>query len=136
MEEFLNLKITRIAIGALIGIPVTAVSIVLGFHGLVLLYAGIKEFEIFSFSLGIVTITGFIGIIGAWKRIYSSSKNLSEKEKQSIRSMLIIGFLSSIALSYWALSSSEKEISLALFMLSFGALAFIYATPKNSNKRL
>ena len=43
MENILNNVLVRIFIGITIGIPVSAISVVLGFHGLVLLYAGIKD---------------------------------------------------------------------------------------------
>ena len=130
MEKLLNNIIVRIVIGATVGLPLTAISIVLGFHGLVLFYAGVKELELIPFSLGLVTITGFIGIIGAWKRIFITSEVMTEKEKNTTRVMLIFGLLTSLALSIWAFRTSEPEGGIILLALSFGAGAFIYATPK------
>lgn len=105
----------------------------MGLHGLVLFYAGAKEAELLPLSLGVVTITGFIGILGAWKRIYSSSEEMSEKEKSTTRIMLLFGCLSSFGLSAWAFNSSEPESAIILLLLALGAVAFIYATPKNRN---
>ena len=130
MEKLLNNRIVRIVIGTAIGVPVTAISIILGLHGLILLYAGIKEVEVLPFSLGVVTITGFVGIVGAWKRLFTSSEDMTEKQKTNTRTLLVFGLLSSLALSIWAMSSSEPEMAAILFMLSFGAGVFIYATPK------
>ena len=133
MENTLNNRIVRIILAVVVGIPVTAVVVVLGFNGLILGYGGIIEFKLLPFLLGVVTVTGVIGIIGAWKRIYTSTNEMSEKEKQTTRVMLVIGCFSSLALSIWAFSSAEPEIAIFLLVLSFGAVVFIYATPKNSN---
>lgn len=130
MENFLNNRIIRIVIGTAVGIPLTTISIILGFHGLVLFYAGIKDAELLPFLIGVVTITGFIGIIGAWKRIFTSSEEMTEKEKNTTRVMLLFGSLTSLGLSAWAFKSSELEFAAILLLLSLGAVAFIYATPK------
>lgn len=130
MENLLNNKLTRRIIGGVIGIPLTMISIVLGFHGLILLYAGVKDLELYPLSLGIATITGFIGIIGAWKRISASSEEMSEKEKSIIRAMLFCGFLSSAGLSVWAFTSNEPEVGVTLLLLTLGSIGFIFATPK------
>ena len=130
MEVILNNRIVRIIIGTAIGIPLTAISVVLGLHGLVLLYAGIKEMELVPFSMGLVTVTGFIGIYGAWKRIFKSSDEMTESERSKVRIMLGFGFLSSLGLALWALSSSEAEATIIMLLLAVGAIAFIYATPK------
>ncbi len=130
MEKLLNNRIVRIVIGTAIGIPVTAFSIVLGLHGLILFYAGVKEAELLPLFLGVVTVTGFIGIVGAWKRLLSSTEEMDKKEKRNVRAMLMFGLLSSLALGAWAFSSSEPEIAIILLVLSLGAGVFIYATPE------
>ncbi len=130
MEKIFNNRIVRLIIGVAIGIPLTAISVVLGLHGLILLYAGIKEMELVPFSIGVVTITGFIGIYGAWERIFRSSEVMTECEKSRVRVMLAFGFISSFGLGLWALYSSEMEATIIMFLLAAGAVTFIYATPK------
>ena len=130
MEKIVNNRIVRLIIGVAIGIPLTAISVVLGLHGLILLYAGLKEMELAPFLIGVVTITGFIGIYGAWKRIFRSSEVMTEGEKSRVRVMLASGFISSFGLGLWALYSSEMEATIIMFLLAAGAVAFIYATPK------
>ena len=86
--------------------------------------------ELVPFLIGTVTITGFIGIYGAWKRIFRSSEAMTESEKSRVRVMLTFGFMSSFGLGLWAFSASEMEATIFLFLLATGAIAFIYATPK------
>jgi len=129
MEAFLNYKISRLIIGIGIGLPATAISVILGFHGLILGYGGIKEANIFFLFMGIITITGFIGIIGAWWRLIISTENTSKTNQNKIRSMLFYGLATSIALSIWSLYSDFRTLPVPLTLILAGTF-FIYATPK------
>lgn len=129
METLLNSRIFCIIIGTAIGIPFTAVSIILGLHGLVIGYGGIIEGDILLLAIGIITITGFIGISGAWLRLFSSTEEMSIEEQKRIRTMLLNGLVASLALFGWALYSDIKVSLFALALLMCVAF-FIQATPK------
>ena len=129
METLLNLRIFRIIIGTAIGIPFTAVSIILGLHGLFIGYGGIREGNILMMAIGIITITDFIGIGGAWLRLVSSTKEISKEEQKRIRIMLFNGLAASFALFVWALYS-DIQTSLIAFVLLICVAFFILATPK------
>ncbi len=129
MEVFLNYRVSRLIIGAAIGIPATAISVILGFHGLILGYAGIKEADIYFLFMGVITITGFIGIIGAWWRLMVSTRNTSNSKQNIIRSLLLYGLATSVALFMWSLFSDYRTLPIPLTLILAGTF-FIYATPK------
>jgi hypothetical protein len=129
METFLNYRVSRLIIGTAIGIPATIISVILGFHGLILGYAGIKEADIYFLFMGIITITGFVGIIGAWCRLIISTHNTSNSVQNKIRTMLIYGLATSVALLIWSLFSDYKTLPIPLTLILAGTF-FIYATPK------
>ena len=134
MEELLNKRIIRIVIGVTIGIPFTAISIPLGWHGMLLGFGGIASGNVLFISIGITTITGFVGIAGAWRRLLKSTEVISKEELNRIRIMLFCGLASSLALCIWAIIKANIVTILALSLLLLFSVFFIYATPKNSNK--
>jgi len=129
MEVFLNYRISRLIIDIGIGLPATALSVILGFHGLILGYGGIKEANIYFLFIGLITITGFIGIIGAWWRLMSSTENTSKSEQNKIRVMLFYGLATSVALLMWSLYSDYRTLLIPVTLILAGTF-FIYATPK------
>ncbi len=135
MEYILNNIFVRIIIGILVGLPITAAALIGGAHGLVLGYAGIVNAKIGLFLFGVLTITGFIGISGAWRRLLEPTNSMTEKYKNKTRSMLFYGLTTSTALSIWAVySEGLTVISLPLVILTLGSILFIMATPKSSNR--
>ena len=89
-----------------------------------------KDLELLPFLLGVVTITGFIGIIGAWGRLLISSNDMSVKSSKRIRLMLLSGLLTSLSFLVLAVYKSEPEGAVFMLALTLGAAAFVYATPK------
>lgn len=130
MEELLNKRITRIIIGVSLAIPFTAISIVLGWHGLLLGFGGIASGNILFILIGITTIIGFVGIAGAWRRLLKSSNLMSKEEQNKIRTMLFFGLASSLVLCVWSFFKADIITILILSLLLLFSVFFIYATPK------
>lgn len=130
MEELLNKRITRIIIGVSLAIPFTAISIVLGWHGLLLGFGGIASGNVLFILIGITTIIGFVGITGAWRRLLKSSKVMSKEEQNKIRTMLFFGLASSFILCVWSVFKTDLITISILYLLLLFSVFFIYATPK------
>ncbi len=136
IEKTLNMLLVRIAVGIIIGIPLTVLAVVAGAHGLVLTYGGIVDGKYLLILFGIVTITGFMGISGAWLRLLKPSTVMSNKYRNVTRGMLFYGLASSVALSAWSIiSEGMSVISLLLIVLSLGGTAFVHATPREKRGR-
>ena len=132
IEKVLNNEVVRTSIRYAILFPFAILSIVLGLYGLVFLIGGITDSNPFSFFIGLSSVEGWVGILGAEKRLLSSSEELTEEEKKKIRIMLTFGFISSLSLSIWVLTTSATGLAIALFFLSLCPLLLIYATPKGT----
>jgi len=130
MQNIFNSLIFRFVIGVCIGIPFTGISLILGLHGLFIGYGGIVEGNMFFLAIGVITVTGFIGIAGAWARIFSSTEKMSTENRDVIRLMLYCGFISSMGLLGWALYADVRTSVVPILLLICSAF-FILATPKN-----
>jgi hypothetical protein len=115
----------------LVGIPITAVVALASIYGLTFGLVGFAKGDLILISMGLVNITGIIGAIGAWKRIYTTSAEMTEDEKHSTRIMLYIGAFSSLCISVSLFYFSEIAYAFVFILLSLGSAVFIYATPKN-----
>lgn len=134
MENILNNIYVRIIMGVFIGIPFTSTALFAGAHGLILGYAGIVEEKFSMAILGILTITGFIGIIGAWLRIIEPTSSMSSRYLKITRLMLYSSFITSVSLTIWAFYlEGLTETSMPVIILIVGSILFIAATPKSSN---
>jgi hypothetical protein len=135
MEYALNNIIVRIIVGITVGSSITAIALIGGAHGLVLGYAGIINAEFGLTLFGILTITGFIGICGAWCRLLKPTYSMSQRFITRIRYMLFFGLVTSAILSIWALYiEGLTVITMPLLALTLGCILFIMGTPKSSNK--
>lgn len=124
----------RILIGTCIGLPITALALIGLAHGLVFLYGGIADGTLWAIILGILSIVGTFGVIGAWVRTIVSTTSMSRKLNTLTRLMLICGLVTSIVLGIWWLVNNGVDLVTVFFvLLSSGAVLFIYATPKCSN---
>ncbi len=133
IEKKLDKLSLRIFIGAIFGVPLTAISLVAGIYGLVFGYAGLVGGGVWLIIIGVVTITGLIGICGAWRRLLKTSNLMTKRERKIIRNMLFCGFLSSFVITAWLLYvDGISELSLILIILSLGGVVFILGTPKNA----
>ena len=137
MENILNNIFVRIIAGLIVGIPLSALVLVTGAHGLLIGYAGVINSEFWLILVGIITITGIIGIIGAWRRLIDSTYSMSVPYNNKTRTMLFFGVFTSVALTVWTIViDGVSEIASLLIILSIGGVIFIIATPKSSNNTL
>jgi uncharacterized Tic20 family protein len=129
MEAFLNYRISRIVFGIAIALPLTAISIVAGLYGLVLGYGGIIGAGLYLLFIGMISITGFIGITVVWRRLKTSTENTSKTEKNKTRVRLFCGLVTSIALLMCSLYNDCKTLPMPLTLILFYTL-LIDATPR------
>jgi hypothetical protein len=137
MEAFLNYRISRIVIGIAVGLPLTAIVIILGLYGLVMGYGGILvlshgariETGLYFLFIGIISITGFVGITGVWRRLITSTEHTSKTEQNKTRVMLFYGLATSIALLMCSLYNDYNTLPIPLTLILTCTL-FIYATPR------
>jgi len=130
MEDLLNKKSTRIIIGVFIATPFTVAAIIFGLYGIVVGIAGVAEKSLIWFLLCLISISGLIGVLGAWRRLVKTTKELSNKEQNKIRTMLFFGLASTVALFLWSVYfKSSEAIATFIIILTLNAF-FIYGTPK------
>ncbi len=137
MEAFLNYRISRIVIGIAVGLPLTVISIVGGLYGLAIGYGGILAIGHGSLSrdglsflfIGIISITGFIGITGVRRRLITSTENTSKTEQNKTRVMLFYGLATSIVLLMCSLYNDYNTLLIPLTLI-LSCTLFIDATPK------
>jgi hypothetical protein len=137
MEAFLNYRISRIVFGITIALPLTVISIVGGLYGLAIGYGGILAIGHGSLSrdglsflfIGIISITGFIGITGVRRRLITSTENTSKTEQNKTRVMLFYSLATSIALLMCSLYNDYNTLPIPLTLILTCTL-FIYATPR------
>ena len=131
MENTLNNIIVRFIVGIFIGLPFTATALFAGAHGLILGYAGIVNAEFGMAIIGILTGTGFIGIVGAWLRLIEPTHSMSSRYLRITRLMLYSGFITSASFTIWVVTiEGLTEISMPIIILTIGSILFITATPK------
>ena len=129
MEDLLNKKSTRIIIGLFIATPFTVAAIIFGLYGIIVGIAGIAE-KSPIFLLALISISGLVGVLGAWRRLVKTTMELSDKEQNKIRTMLFFGLASTVALCIWSVYLEfPKAIATFILMLTLNAF-FIYGTPK------
>ena len=130
MEELLNKKSSRIIIGVLIATPFTVAAIIFGLYGILMGVGGIAEQSPILISLGLISISGLAGVLGAWRRLVNATNDLSVSEQNKIRIMLFLGLASTLALFAWSIYFKSLE-AISIFLLILGLnVFFIYATPK------
>ena len=84
---------------------------------------------------GILTLSGFVGICGAWWRVFASTDSMSCKSRNVVRAMLSLGACTSLVLAAWGvLLGGGVILVLPLVVLALGGVLLIQATPKCSNK--
>lgn len=137
MEAFLNYRISRIVFDITIALPLTVFSIVAGLYGLAMGYGGILVIghgvisrDGLSFLIiGIIAITGFIGITGVRRRLITSTDNTSKTEQNKTRVMLFYGLATSIALLMCSLYNDCKTLPIPLTLI-LACTLLIDATPR------
>ena len=130
MEEFLNKKNTRITIGVFIAAPFTAGALMFGLYGIMFGIGGITSKNPGAFLLGLITISGLVGVAGAWRRLLKPTNDTSNKEQNKIRTMLFYGLASSLALFVISIYFKITEATIILLFITIINVFFIYATPK------
>lgn len=130
MENLLNKKSTRIIIGVFIATPFTLAAIMFGLYGIMMGISGVVEKSPILFLMGLISISGLIGVLGAWRRLIKPTTELIDKDQNKIRTMLFFGLASTLALFIWSVYFKSSD-AIAIFMLILALNAFfIYGTPK------
>jgi hypothetical protein len=135
IERFLNKLLTRWLAGLIVGLPFTWLSLILGVHGIILGKGGIKEGGFDLIAPGIITIAGFIGIVGAWIRVIRPTYAMSESILHATRIMLYCGIAASVALFIVVIIGSGFISSLPFALVIALGILFIIATPKQPSIR-
>jgi len=130
MEEFLNKKNTRIAIGIFVAVPFTAVALLFGLYGIIFGISGIATINPFASLFALLTALGLIGIAGAWRRLLKSTNKNNSKEQNKIRTMLFCGLASTLAFFAVSFYFNQTKAILLLLPIAIFIVFFIYATPK------
>ena len=130
MEDLLNKKHIRIIIGIVIAAPFTAGAIIFGLYGIIMGIGGIAEQSPVLLLLGLITISGLIGVSGAWRRLLKTTNEINYKEQNKIRTMLFFGLASALALLAWSIYFKWPLAITICVLISTLNVLFIYATPK------
>lgn len=130
MEALLNKRNTRIIIGLFIAAPFTAGAIIFGFYGILFGIGGITGQNPQAFFLGLITISGLVGVSGAWRRLLKPTSERMNKEQNKIRVMLFFGLASSLALFASSIYFKLTEAILLFIAIIILNIVFIYGTPK------
>ena len=109
------------------GLPVTAFILFLAVHGLVLGYGGIIKGQIVMILMGLLTVTGLIGVFGAWLRVLTLPKSLSFIKV--INLMLGVGIATCLVLCGWMLWEGFGPFPLAPLLLAGVGVELFINTP-------
>jgi len=130
MEQLLNNILVRIIVGITIGLPITPLALMYGIHGLLIGFQGLVEGDYLFLLIGVLAVTGLIGIIGAWWRLFRSTEKMKTKERKVVRIMLFCGVISCLGLAAWALFLDLTPKILLLFVLpALAGAVFVSSTP-------
>ncbi len=104
--------------------------LILDIYGLIFIYSSVVDFTYISLILGLSSLFGTIGYIGAWYRITKQRSSMSTKQVTYVRRGLILGITASLlllGLSFY----TQVIITIIFFMfIAFSGIVFLYATPK------
>jgi hypothetical protein len=121
--------LVRLALGLLVGLPLSVVALFAAPHGLILGYGGGVECSVLFLFVGVLTVLGVVAIIGAWYRLFVRSTDVSCAEAQAIRFCLASGIISSVGLATIAAYDAEVILSVTLSLFALVALVLIKGTP-------
>jgi len=121
--------VIRLAVGVLLGLPLSVVAVFAVPHGLILGYAGLLEGEVLNLLAGISTILGLLAILAAWYRLIVPRSEMSQPKVRAVRAGLFCGVLCSVGLALWAASASWFLMAAALLLLAATGAMFIRHTP-------
>lgn len=119
----------RVALGAFIGVPITAAALIGAIYGAVFLVGGVRDSEFWAIGLGLVATLGVLGIAGAWRRILKRHAAMPHRERVVVRGLLLSGIAASIVLGGWAVQADWVAAGLSFALLTIGGVALVLATP-------
>jgi len=128
IRETLDNKNFRIAFAVLVGIPATFVYFVAAIYGFVLVIASFHNFQLFPASLGVATLLGTLGIVGAWLRLIKRRDNLGARELKFTRASLACGVIASIILLANAILAGSLIFGVPLAILTLVGVFFYVGT--------
>ncbi len=105
IRDILDNKAFRILFGMFIGIPSTLAFLIVLPSGLIMGVTGIRDFDVPTLSMGIASIFGAFGVMGAWLRLTKEIDQFSQNQITYLRLLLSGGITATVillALTIWA----------------------------------
>lgn len=105
IRDILDNKVFRILFGMFIGIPSTLAFLILLPSGLIMGVTGLRNFDVPTLSMGVASIFGAFGVMGAWLRLTKTIDRFSQNQIMYLRLLLSGGITATVillALTIWA----------------------------------
>ena len=129
LAELIDYRLLRLALGALVGFPLSIIAVFAAPQGLVLGYWGIVEGNLLSAFLGLMTMLGVVSIFGAWYRLLVPHANMAAIQARRVRFCLYCGVISSLGLAALAGHDALFGLSAAVSLLGIAGVILILGTP-------
>jgi hypothetical protein len=129
LPNIIDRPLVRIALGALLGIPLSVVAVIAMPHGLALGYGGVVEREPLLIFVGLMTVLGIVAIYGAWHRLLVPHVKMVAAQARHVRFCLYCGIISSLGLAGWAGYETEIALSCALALPAAIGIVLVKVTP-------
>ena len=105
IRDILDNKSFRVLFGIFIGIPLAMALLIILPTGFIMGVMGIKNFDLPTISMGVASIFGAFGVMGAWLRLTKTMDQLSQKQISYLRLLLSGGITAAgivLAITIWA----------------------------------
>lgn len=129
LPNLVDRPLVRIALGVLVGFPLSVVALFAIPHGLVLGYGGVVEREPLAIFVGLMTILGIVAICGAWYRLLVPHSEMVAAQARRVRFCLYCGVISSLGLAVWAGYETEIAFSCVLALPAAIGVVLVKGTP-------
>jgi hypothetical protein len=129
LPNVIDRPLVRLALGVLVGFPLSVVAVFAVPHGLVMGYGGILEGSPLLIFVGLVTVLGVIAIYGAWYRLLVPHAEMVVAQVRRIRFCLYCGVISSLGLAGWAGYAIEFALSGVLGLFAIIGVVLLKGTP-------
>lgn len=124
----------RIALAAVVGLPVAAFVFVFGWMGMVFPFNILREgYDVFSAALLTVSTLGLLGILGGWIRLLLRQSAMNEPVRRITVGLLWCGVLASVCLEVSMFFGEIKLVNLitatVCTVVAVIGMLLIHATP-------
>jgi hypothetical protein len=130
--DSIDRPLVRLAIGLLVGLPLSVVALFAIPHGLMLGYAGLAEADALNLFAGLCTLLGTVAILGAWYRLIVPRAEMSSPAVRVVRASLFAGLVSSLGLAVWAAAASWFTLAIAMLLLVAVGAVLMKHTPAHN----